>query len=108
MARIAELAEQPSVHLGELVEVQREFTLCSVKYWALRTLHIPDELRHCFDEGVNLARRLVYINEPQGRAALARALADRTSMHVAARDFPPALRDFQQARRVASGGPVDG
>jgi len=103
---IADLAErEPSAYLGEFVEVQRQFTLRSVRIWELRTWRIPDELRRCFDEGVYLARRLVEVDEPLGRAALARALADRTSMHVAARDFPPALRDFQQARRVASGGP---
>lgn len=106
VARIADLAErEPSAYLGELVEVQRQFTLRSVRIWQLRTWRIADELRNCFDAGVNLARRLVEVDEPLGRAALARALADRTSMHVAARDFPPALRDFQQARRVASGGP---
>ena len=106
VTRIAELAEQePSLHLGELVEVQRTFTLRSVKYWQLRTWRVPDELRRCFDEGVHLARRLVDLDEPLGRSALSRALSDRTSMHVAARDFPPALRDFQQARRVAAGGP---
>ncbi|WP_194909561.1 hypothetical protein [Catenulispora rubra] len=107
VARIAGLAErEPSAHLGELVEVQRQLTLRSVRIWELRTWRIPDELRRCFDEGVNLARRLVEVDEPLGRAALARALADRTSMHVAARDFPPALRDFQRARRAAAGDPL--
>lgn len=91
--RLAELAEhKPCAHLGELVEVQRKYTLRSVKYWELRTWRVPDELRRCFDAGVHLARKLVDVNEPLGRAALSRALADRTSMHVAARDFPPALR----------------
>lgn len=107
VARLVELAErEPSAHLAELVETQRKFTLRSAKYWHHRTWYIPDELRSCFDEGVELARRLVDIDEPLGRAALSRALADRTSIHVAALDFPPALRDFQQARRARSGSPI--
>jgi hypothetical protein len=89
VAQIAQPAErEPSVHLSELVEVQRKFTLCSVRYWELRTWRVPDELRRCFDEGVQLARRLVDVNEQLGRFALSRALTDRTSMHVAARDSP--------------------
>jgi hypothetical protein len=105
--QLAELAEhEPCAHLAELVEVQRKYTLRSVKYWELRTWRVPDELRRCFDTGVHLARRLVDVNESLGRAALSRALADRTSMHVAARDFPPALRDFQHARRIAAGDPL--
>lgn len=105
MDRIAELAgNEPSEHLSGLVEFQRRFTLRSVKYWKLRTWRIADELRLCFDTGVELARRLVEVDEPLGRAALARALTDRTSLHVAARDFSPALRDFRQARQVAAGG----
>lgn len=36
----------------------------------------------------------------QDRPALSRALADRAGMHVAARDCPPALRDFTEARRL--------
>lgn len=104
VARIAELAErEPSLHLRELVEVQRDFTVRSVKYWNLKSWRVTDELRTCFDQGVVLASKLVDLDEPAGRAALARALADRAGMHVAARDFPPALRDFQQARRVAAG-----
>ena len=101
-SRLIELADQePAEHLGQLVEVQRTFTLRSVRYWETRTWRIADELRGCFDEGVRLSRWLVDVDEPTGRAALARALADRTGMHVAARDFPPALRDFHEARRYA-------
>lgn len=107
MTRIAELATRdPSAHLCTLIDVQRKFTLRSVKYWELRTWRVSDELRHCFNTGVHLARKLVDVDEPLGRAALSRALADRTSMHVAARDFSPALRDIQHARRVGSGGPL--
>jgi hypothetical protein len=104
--RLAALAEHdPAAHLGRLVQVQRAFTLRSVRYWARRSWRITDELRRCFDEGVDLSRRLAAVHEEAGRSALARALADRAGMHVAARDFPPALHDFTEARQCARGGP---
>jgi hypothetical protein len=99
---LTELAErEPEAHLSRLVEVQRAFTLRSVRYWEKRSWRITNELRQCFDEGVRLCRRLIDVNQQAGRSALARALADRTGMHVAARDFPPAHRDFIEARRLS-------
>jgi len=101
VARLTALAEgEPEAHLSRLVEVQRAFTLRSVRYWAKRSWRVTDELRRCFDEGVRLSRELIDVYEQAGRPALARALADRAGMHVAARDFPPALRDFSEARRL--------
>lgn len=109
VARIAELADQdPEAHLGALVEAQREFTWRTARQGRRHHRTLAGELRSRFDEGVRLARRLADVDEPRGRAALARALADRTGMHVAARDFPPASSDFQRARLVAAGGPLDG
>jgi hypothetical protein len=104
VGRLTVLAERaPGAHLSRLVEVQRAFTLRSVRYWARRSWRITDELRQCFDEGVHLSHRLT-VSERAGKPALSRALADRSGMHVAARDFPPALRDFIAARRLTQAG----
>ena len=101
--RLAELAERdPASYLGRLVEVQRKHTLRSITYWKNRSWRVTDELRGCFDEGVRLSRELVELDEPMAVAALSRALADRAAMHVAARDFPPALRDFRESHRAVS------
>jgi hypothetical protein len=101
VSRLTELAERdPTKHLARLVEVQRAFTLRSVRYWESRSSRITDELRQCFDEAVHLCHRLSHVDEQAGRSVLSRALADRTGMHVAARDFPPALRDFIETRRL--------
>ena len=101
VTRLAQLAEHdPVPYLGQLVEVQRKFTLRSITYWQTRRSRITDELRNCFDEGVRLSRRLVDLDQPMATVALSRALADRAAMHVAARDLPPALRDFREARQA--------
>lgn len=101
VARLAGLADrEPTAYLGPLIDTQRTLTLRSVKYWGKRSWRVTDELRQYFDDGVRLARRLAEMDEEAGRPALSRALADRTGMHVAARDFPPALADFAEARRV--------
>lgn len=100
VSRLSQLAEHdPVSHLAQLVEAQRKFTLRSIRYWNARSHRVTDELRECFDEGVRLSRRLADHGEPKAATTLARALADRSAMHVAARDFPPALRDFREARR---------
>lgn len=105
--RLKELAEHDrQTHLAHLVEVYRMYTLRSVSYREMRTWQISDELRTLFDNGIRLARMLVDVDERLGRAKLRRALADRTGMHVAARDFPPALRDFSNARLVAAGARI--
>lgn len=101
VARLRELADrEPETHLSRLVQVQRTFTLRSVRYWEWRTWRVADELRQCFDEGVRLSRRFTELNAESGRPVLARALADRAGMHVAARDFPPALHDFTESRQL--------
>ena len=82
--------------------MQRKHTLRSITYWKNRSWRVTDELRGCFDEGVRLSRELVELDEPMAVAALSRALADRAAMHVAARDFPPALRDFRESHRAVS------
>jgi hypothetical protein len=105
VARLAGLAEsEPAACLSRLIEVQRAFTLRSVRYWERRTLKVADALRQCRDEGVDLCRRLIDVNEREGRPALSRALADWAGMHVAARDFPSALHDFTEAGRLTQAG----
>ncbi|MFH9575824.1 hypothetical protein [Streptomyces sp. NPDC017230] len=82
-------------HLSELVRLQRVFTVRSTVHWRFRS-HRAGQVRSLFDEGVDLARRLLRYDADAGTRALATALTDRATFHVAAEDFDTALADFRQ------------
>ncbi|MGW0701684.1 hypothetical protein ACWD0A_20675 [Streptomyces sp. NPDC002867] len=65
--------------------------------WERRTHLILEPLRPLFDEGVVLARRLAETDEYAGRAVLARALTDRSTLLVAAKRYAEARDDFLEA-----------
>ncbi|MBT2369114.1 hypothetical protein J7E88_28315 [Streptomyces sp. ISL-10] len=80
-----------------MVIVHRRLTIRSAFYWERRTHRILEPLRPLFDEGVALARRLAAADEDKGRAVLARALTDRSTLFVAAKRYAEARDDFVEA-----------
>ncbi|MFD3903155.1 hypothetical protein HXS80_13810 [Streptomyces sp. CB04723] len=90
-------AEDPDRYLAELVRLHRAFTLRTAVHGETQTHRFADEVRPLYDEGVDLARRLVLHDPVEGPRALAASLIDRSSLYAAARDFGPALADFRQA-----------
>ncbi|MFD9498033.1 hypothetical protein [Streptomyces sp. NPDC060035] len=87
----------PRAHLAELVVMQRRLTIRSSMYWESRTHVFVDPLRPLFDEGLALTRRLADVDEEQGRAPLAGALTDRSTLLVAGKQYGQALTDFREA-----------
>lgn len=87
----------PRAHLAELAVLQRRLTIRSSMYWVSRTHLFFDPLRPLFDEGVALTRRLAEVDEAQGRAPLARALTDRSTLLIAGKRYAEALADFREA-----------
>ncbi|MFE6037340.1 hypothetical protein [Streptomyces sp. NPDC056452] len=62
-----------------------------------RTYLFVDRVRPLFDEGVALTRRLAEVDGAQGRAPLARALTDRSTLLIAGKQYGGALADFRAA-----------
>ncbi|WP_307712778.1 hypothetical protein [Streptomyces sp. V4I23] len=87
----------PGNHLAELITMHRRLTIRSVFYWERRTHLILEPLRPLFDEGVALARRLAETDDNAGRALLARALTDRSTLLVAGKRYAQARDDFLEA-----------
>ncbi|MFD4230442.1 hypothetical protein [Streptomyces sp. NPDC058545] len=90
-------AEDPDLHLAELVRLHRVLTVRSSVYWEHRTHLFADRVRSLFDDGVRLARRLSQHHPADGTPTLAKILIDRSTFHTAAGEFGPALDDFCQA-----------
>lgn len=87
----------PDGHLPALVTMHRRPAVREAFYWTKRTHRIAEPLRPVFDRGVALARRLASSDPRVGTGLLARALTDRSGLHLAARDYVPALDDFREA-----------
>lgn len=87
----------PASHLAELAVLHRRLTIRSTMYWESRTHLFVDRVRPLFDEGVALTRRLAEVDEAQGRAPLARALTDRSTLLIAGKQYGEALADFREA-----------
>lgn len=100
-AELAALApaarSDPRAHLAQLISLHRRLTIRSSMYWESRAYRLADPLRPLFDEGVALARRLADVDEEQGRAPLAQALTDRSTLLVAGKRYGEALADFREA-----------
>ncbi|MGW4435185.1 hypothetical protein ACWELO_05365 [Streptomyces sp. NPDC004596] len=90
-------SEGSDEHLGELVRLQRTFTIRSAVHWEQRSQRFVERARPLFDDGVRLARRLSLHDPVDGARALARGLIDRSTFHTAAHEFGAALDDFSQA-----------
>ncbi|WP_223184756.1 hypothetical protein [Streptomyces sp. CBMA152] len=90
-------AEDPEQHLAELVRLHRVLTVRCATYWEDRTHLFAEKVRSLFDEGVSLARQLSQQQTADGTSALAETLMDRTTFHVAANEFEPALNDYRRA-----------
>ncbi|MEW1642360.1 hypothetical protein [Streptomyces sp. NPDC091219] len=90
-------AEDPDLHLAELVRLHRVLTIRSAVYWENRTHLFAERVRSLFDDGVSLARRLTQHDPADGTPTLAKILIDRSTFHTAAREYGSALEDFCQA-----------
>ncbi|MFE5403003.1 hypothetical protein ACFQ9Z_16970 [Streptomyces sp. NPDC056580] len=84
-------SEGADEHLGELVRLQRAFTIRSAVHWEQRSQRFVERARPLFDDGVRLARRLSQHDPVDGARALARALIDRSTFHTAAHEFGAAF-----------------
>ncbi|MEV5986821.1 hypothetical protein AB0L85_17645 [Streptomyces sp. NPDC052051] len=88
----------PRGHLPELVALQRRFTVRSALHRVNREHRILKPLRPLFDEGVALARRLADATDTKrSRAALGRALTDRSMFLVAAMQYGEAYDGYLEA-----------
>lgn len=98
VAALAEAARtDPHRHLPKLVCLQRRLTIRTALRQVHRSNHILEPLRPVFDEGVALARCLADLTgdaDQGGREALGRALSDRSTFLVAAKQYGAAYDDF--------------
>jgi hypothetical protein len=101
---IVDLAEcvrnDPRSHLHALVTAQRRLTIRSVIAHRSHHYRFLETLQPTFNEGVTLTRRLTELDYEQGSALLARALTDRSTLLVAAKEYGEAYGDFHEASEL--------
>ncbi|MFE7579693.1 hypothetical protein ACFU5Z_33610 [Streptomyces sp. NPDC057521] len=90
-------AEDPDRHLADLVGLHRVLTIRSAVHGESHRCRYAEDVRHLFDEGVGLARRLAEHAPAAGTRELARSLIDRSTYRTSAFQYGPALDDFREA-----------
>ncbi len=99
LAPLAELA--PQRQLARMVTLHRRLTMRIAVATTIRTHQVLEPLLPTFDRGVALARRLAAVDAVGGRAALAVALTDRSTLLVVGGRHDEALADFTEATELS-------